>query len=108
MLARYGTLRQYLPTFVTLPFQVAAGSETLMTAIGILRDLDAGTRETIRLEDPRGFVPAAWRPFLVDNGKVDRRIWEISLAYAIRDALRAGNSVSGAEPRACLVLESGL
>jgi hypothetical protein len=76
---------------VALPFQAAVGSETLMAAIGILRELDVGTRETVRLEDPCGFVPAAWRPFLVEGGKVDRRIWEISLAYAIRDALRAGN-----------------
>ena len=30
-------------------------------------------------------------PFLIENGKVDRRIWEISLALAVRDALRAGN-----------------
>jgi TnpA family transposase len=91
MVARYGTVRQYLPAFAALPFQAAVGNETLMAAIGILRDLDVGTRETVRLEDPCGFVPAAWRPFLVEGGKVDRRIWEISLAYAIRDALRAGN-----------------
>ena len=45
MLARYGTLRQYLPAFMALPFQAAVGSETLLAAIGILRELDAGTRE---------------------------------------------------------------
>ncbi len=91
LLVRYGTLRQYLPDFVALPFQAAMGNESLMVAIGILRELDAGTRETVKPDDPRGFVPATWRPYLVHNGKVDRRIWEISLAFAIRDALRAGN-----------------
>ena len=91
MLARYGALRQYLPTFVALPFQAAVGSEALITAISILRDLDAGAREGVKPDDPLGFVPAAWRPFLIEHGKVDRRIWEISLAFAIRDALRAGN-----------------
>jgi TnpA family transposase len=91
MLARYSNLRQYLPAFMTLPFQAAVGSEPLVAAITILRALDAGTREKIELADPCDFVPAAWRGFLVEDGKVDRRIWEISLAYAIRDALRAGN-----------------
>jgi len=91
LLARYGTLRQYLPDFVALPFQAAIGNESLMAAIRILRELDAGTRETVRPNDPHGFIPAAWRPYLVENGKVDRRIWEIALAFAIRDALRAGN-----------------
>ena len=91
LLARYGTLRQYLPAFVALPFQAAVGSEKVMAAITILRELDAGTRERVNPDDPHGFVPAAWRPFLVEKGKVERRVWEIALAFAIRDALRAGN-----------------
>jgi hypothetical protein len=91
MLARYGTLRQYLPAFVALPFQAVAASEDLMAAVTVLRELDAGTRETVKPDDPHDFVPATWRSFLIEKGKVDRRIWEISLAFAIRDALRAGN-----------------
>src|SRR3954468_15250203 len=91
MLARYATLRQYLPAFITLPFQAAVGSEPLMAAITILRALDADMCEGVDPDDPCGFVPAAWRPFLIETGKVDRRIWEISLALAVRDALRAGN-----------------
>ncbi|HEU4498085.1 MAG TPA: Tn3 family transposase, partial [Sphingomicrobium sp.] len=65
--------------------------EPLMAAITILRALDAGMRAGVDPDDPCGFVPAAWRPFLIENGKVDRRIWEISLALAVRDALRVGN-----------------
>ena len=37
MLARYGTLRQYLPAFLALPFRAAAGSETLLQAVESLR-----------------------------------------------------------------------
>jgi TnpA family transposase len=91
MLARYGTLRQYLPAFFGLPFQAAAGSETLLRAIEILRALDAGTRDSLTTDDPHGFVPADWRPHLITGGKLDRAIWEISLAVAVRDALRAGS-----------------
>jgi TnpA family transposase len=95
MLARYGTLRQYLPAFLSLPFQTAPGSETLLTAIESLRRLDAGRRDALTRDDPHGFVPAEWRPYLVVGGKrgnhLDRPIWEISLAFAVRDALRAGS-----------------
>jgi TnpA family transposase len=91
LLARYGTLRQYLPDFVALPFQAAVGSEPLHTALTVLRELNAGTRDAVQPKDPCGFVPAAWRPYLMSNGKVDRRLWEIALAFAVRDALRAGN-----------------
>ena len=36
-------------------------------------------------------MQADWRPHLVTDGKLDRAIWEISLAFAVRDALRAGS-----------------
>ena len=91
MLARYSTLRQYLPAFLALPFQAAAGSEPLLRAIEILRALDAGTRGPLTPDDPHGFVQTDWRPHLVTDGKLDRPIWEISLAFAVRDALRAGS-----------------
>ena len=91
MLARYGTLRQYLPAFFALPFQAAAGSETLLRAVESLRALDAGSRGPLTTGDPHGFVQADWRPHLVSNGKLDRAIWEVSLAFTVRDALRAGS-----------------
>ena len=91
MLARYTTLRQYLAAFLDLPFQAAAGSETLVQAIEILRALDAGKRGPLTTADPHSFVQADWRPHLVTGGKLDRAIWEISLAFAVRDALRAGS-----------------
>jgi hypothetical protein len=91
MLARYGTLRQYLPAFFALPFQAAAGSETLLRAIELVRALDAGTHSALTTDDPHGFVQADWRPYLAVGGKLDRAIWEVSLAFAVRDALRAGS-----------------
>jgi hypothetical protein len=36
MLSHYSTLRQYLPGFLGLPFQAAAGSEALLQAIEIV------------------------------------------------------------------------
>jgi hypothetical protein len=91
MLARYGTLRQYLPAFFALPFQAAAGSETLLRTIEIVRALDAGARDVLTTDDPHGFVQADWRSHLITGGKLDRAIWEIALAFAVRDALRAGS-----------------
>ena len=108
MLARYGTLRQYLPAFLALPFQAAAGSEALLSAIEIQRALDAGTRGALTTDDPHGFVQADWRPHLVTGGKLDRGIWEISLAFAVTRRLACWRSVFGREPRPRLVLEPGL
>ncbi|MBV8506511.1 MAG: Tn3 family transposase [Alphaproteobacteria bacterium] len=91
VLSRYGTLRQYLPSFFELPFRAAPGSEPLLQAIEIARALDTGTRGPLTPEDPSDFVPAGWRAYLVEHGKLDRRIWEVALAFATRNALRAGS-----------------
>jgi TnpA family transposase len=90
MVARYGTLRQYFPAFLSLPFQAAPSGESLLHAIQILRALDAGERGVLLESDPHDFVPADWRAHLIVGGKLDRAIWEISLALTLRDALRAG------------------
>src|SRR5262249_50824143 len=68
----------------------ATGSEPLLQAIEVVRALDAGARPSLTPDDPCSFVPADWRPYLVEDGRVDRRIWEVALALGVRDALRAG------------------
>ena len=70
MLARYRTLRQYLPSFFGLPFQAAAGSEPLLQTIEILRALDASARTPLTPDDPCGFVPADWRAYLVQTANL--------------------------------------
>ena len=50
MLARYGTLRQYLPAFFALPFQAAAGSETL-PSVPSKPALRPGCRHSWRADD---------------------------------------------------------
>jgi TnpA family transposase len=90
--ARYSTLRRYLPAFLTLPFAAAPGSDTLMTAITLLRQLDAGELRELPSDTPCDFIPVAWRPALFRaGGVVDRQVWTIGLSLAIRDALRAGD-----------------
>ena len=105
MLARYGTLRQYLPGFLALPFQAAAGSEALLRAIELGRALDDGERAALAPDDPSNFVPAAWRPFLIEDGKVERRIWEIALALARARRAARRQSVPEPQPQPRLVLE---
>jgi hypothetical protein len=80
MLARYGTLGQYVPGFFRLPLQAAAGSGSLLQAIETVRALDAGARTALAQNDPCGFVPADWRPHLVENCKVIERDWATTVS----------------------------
>lgn len=90
--ARYGDLRKYFPAFLRLPFEAARGSEALLTAIEAVRAIDGGASETLLTTAPRQFIPAAWQKAVGPAGERPRRaLWEIALAFAIRDALRSGD-----------------
>jgi len=65
--ARYGDLRKYLPAFHALPFEAAAGSETLLAAVEVARKLDAGASEKLLDDAPRHSL-ARWL-FFANRGE---------------------------------------
>lgn len=72
--ARYGDLRNYWPAFLRLPFEAAAGSESLLAAVEVARKLGAGEPEKLLDDAPRHFIPAAWRKALGPAGSRPRRV----------------------------------
>jgi hypothetical protein len=87
-----GYLRRYLPTFFELPFEAEPGRRPLLEAAALVRRLDQGELRKLPGSTPVNFVPPAWRNFLLrQDGQIDRRLWEIALALALRDAIRSGD-----------------
>jgi TnpA family transposase len=90
--ARYAGLRRYLPAFFALPFRGEPGSETVLSALDVVRQLDAGPRRPVPAQAPTAFVPSKFRAALHHaDGTMDRRTWELGLAVAVRDGLRSGD-----------------
>jgi len=90
--SRYSHLRRYFPAFLKLPFQGEPGSNQLLAGISLAREMNEGKQQAIPLDAPVEFVPAAWRSALKhSDGAIDKRLWEISLSLAVRDALRSGD-----------------
>jgi TnpA family transposase len=90
LLARYPSLRKYFAEFIRLPFAAEPGSEPLLQAIGIVRQLDAGKLKALPADAPAAFVPQELRRALTDaDGGLNRNAWETGLALAIKDALRS-------------------
>ncbi len=88
----YGPLRRFLPRVMRLPLCAEPGAECLVEAIDIVRQLDEGTLKVIPEGAPYDFVPKKWRAGLMKRQRiVNRRLWETSLALAIRDGLRSGD-----------------
>jgi hypothetical protein len=82
-------VRPYLPEFLQLPFRAEAGATGLQQALAsasiYFRDKKLPSQTT-----PVEFLPAAFRRQLFDaDGKVVPEVWELGLAVAVRDAVRA-------------------
>jgi hypothetical protein len=84
-------LLQGLPPVGSTPFRGEPGAETLLKAIDIAKKLHAGAIKVLPEGVPTQFVTGALRDALTTDGKVSVRIWELVLAFAVRDALRSGH-----------------
>ena len=92
LLNRYPSLRRYFADFIQLPFAAEHGSDPLMTAIGLVRQLDTNEIQQLGKDTPTSFIPKELRQTLTNQaGQINRNAWEIGLALAIKDALRSGD-----------------
>src|SRR5271163_3390063 len=90
--AHYSGFRRYFSQFLTLNFECSVGSERLMDAIKLARSLDADPKQRFPSDATIAFLPPAWLKALrKTDGSIDRRVWDIGLGIAIRDALRSGD-----------------
>jgi TnpA family transposase len=90
--ARHAYLRRYLPSFFDLSFRGETGAGPLLEGLTLARALNRGERKGLPGDAPVQFIPAAWRSASRrDDGTIDRPVWEIALALAVRDALRSGD-----------------
>ena len=85
---RYSFIRRYFPAFLTLPFKAALGTEHLLHSIEIVKKLDSSEIKHLPDDVPTDFVPSAWKKMLMNkDGTINRRIWEIALAFSMKEAL---------------------
>jgi TnpA family transposase len=92
LVARYPSLRKYFANFIHLPFAGEQGNDHLTQGIEIVRKLDSGDLKRLPRTAPTDFVPKELRRVLKDqSGNLNRNVWEMGLALAIKDALRSGD-----------------
>ena len=92
LLTRYPSLRKYFADFIRLPFEVAKGSGPLIKAIQFVRQLDSGDLKKLPENTSVAFIPRELRRSLKDqSGYINRNVWEMGLALAMKDALRSGD-----------------
>jgi TnpA family transposase len=92
LVGRYPSLRKYFAEFIQLPFAVKLGTEPLLNAINIIRQLDSGMLKKIPEDAPTTFIPKELlRCFKDKEGKIRRNAWELGLAITMKESLRSGD-----------------
>ena len=92
----YARLRRYAPRFLAgLDLRAAPSARPLLTAIGLLRRMNAEGARDVPAEAPRGFVRPKWRARVFREGGADRRYWELAVLFELRNALRSGDLPAG-------------
>lgn len=97
MTTSYPVLRRYVPQFMeAFEFRPSPGTEELVRAMDLLRELNKkGTR---KLPDaaPRGFIRPRWGRYVFTSDGLDRRFYETCVLSELGKSLRAGDlSVAG-------------
>jgi hypothetical protein len=93
MEAAYPKLRAYTPRLLaTFDFRGAAAARPLLQALNLLHELNVLNRRLLPKDPPLGFVRPRWRRFVIREGGVDRRYYELCTMEELRQRLRAGTS----------------
>lgn len=88
----YPGLRRYIPAFFALGFEGELGAAPLLAALEVARTLNVRGARDLPRDAPTEFIPKGWKAaFPAPGCAPDRRLWEIALAFAVRDALRSGD-----------------
>jgi len=90
---RYSHLRQFAPSLLSaFNFRSSEIDQELVQAIDLVRRLNTTGRRKVPEDAPISFVPARWRSYVIDDeGRIDRRFYELCVLWELRAALRAGD-----------------
>ena len=92
MLQRYPTIRKLAPQFLsTLVFRGHAVAANLLRALSVIADLYRTGKRAIPDNAPTSFAPKGWMPLLLQDGKIDRRAYELCLFSELKRRLDAGD-----------------
>ncbi len=90
---RFSYIRKFSPQFLNaLTFRSNQPDDPLLAAIRIIRELDDAGKRRVPVDAPVEFMQKSWRPYLADDqGKLNRKYYEIGTLWHLRAALRSGD-----------------
>jgi TnpA family transposase len=98
VMRRFSYLRQFSKSFLEhLEFESSQGDSSqvklisLLDAIETLKQMNQSGKRKLPPEAFVAFVPDRLRPFVENNGELDKCAWECALLIVLRDEIKSGN-----------------
>ena len=94
LVRRFNHLRQFSPVLLrALEFFPDAGDGDVpcLEALRVLKEMNADLKRKLPEDAPTDFIPKRLLPFVMNDGKPDRKAWECALLLKLQEDLRSGN-----------------
>ncbi len=88
----YPTLRRYTPELLdVLKLRAAPSAKGILSAIEVLRGMNADNTRKVPIEAPTDFIKSRWKKLVMTDFGVDRKYYEICTLSELKNALRSGD-----------------
>lgn len=88
---RFSYLRQFIPHFLKqLHFRSTVDGHPVLQAVDLLKDMNEDACRKVPDEAPTVFISDAWKPYIFQKNKIERRYYELCVLSELRNNLRSG------------------
>jgi TnpA family transposase len=88
---RWRTLHKFAPGLIeALEFKAARANDPMLAALKLLRDMNQSGKREIPADAPLPFRKE-WRRLVLEEGRPNRRLYEMAVMATLRDKLRSGD-----------------
>ena len=88
----YAGIRRWSPAFLAaFAFDSVPASASLLRAIEVLRQANSSGKPAVPATAPTGFVRQRWAPYVLRDGKIDHRYYELCVLSELLERLQAGD-----------------
>ena len=88
----YGLVHRYAPRLLeSLTFTAVPAAQPVLDACAALRRQYASGARTVPDDAPTTFIKPRWEPYVLPDGDIDRRFYELCALIELKNALRAGD-----------------
>jgi len=88
---RFSYLRQFTPHFLKqLHFRSAQDNHSVLQAVDLLKEMNEDARRKVPDTAPTAFIGEAWKPYIFQEDKIERRYYELCVLSELRNNLRSG------------------